>query len=118
MMDDNVFFQDSVNLTQRLIELHKDNWSIAPYPLERHGYVRRFLAGPVQAHPQAVRAEPEVSTTAATIRIVAAVILDDRGRALVVRKHGAPASSSRAASPNPAKHRCRRWPANWTKNWA
>ncbi len=40
MMDDNVFFQDSVNLTQRLIELHKDNWSIAPYPLERHGYVR------------------------------------------------------------------------------
>ncbi len=40
MMDDNVFFQDSVNLTQKLIELHKDNWSIAPYPLERHGYVR------------------------------------------------------------------------------
>lgn len=40
MMDDNVFFQDSVHLTQRLIELHKDNWSIAPYPLERHGYVR------------------------------------------------------------------------------
>ncbi len=40
MMDDNVFFQDSVNMTQRLIELHKDNWSIAPYPLERHGYTR------------------------------------------------------------------------------
>ncbi|MCW4455906.1 S9 family peptidase [Flavobacterium sp. MXW15] len=40
MMDDNVFFQDSINLTQRLIELHKDNWTIAPYPLERHGYVR------------------------------------------------------------------------------
>ena len=40
MMDDNVFFQDSVNMTQRLIELHKDNWTIAPYPLERHGYVR------------------------------------------------------------------------------
>ncbi|MCL7714692.1 S9 family peptidase [Stenotrophomonas mori] len=40
MMDDNVFFQDSVNMTQRLIELHKDNWSIAPYPLERHGYIR------------------------------------------------------------------------------
>jgi len=40
MMDDNVFFQDSVNLSQRLIELHKDNWSIAPYPLERHGYTR------------------------------------------------------------------------------
>jgi len=40
MMDDNVFFQDSVNLSQRLIELHKDNWTIAPYPLERHGYTR------------------------------------------------------------------------------
>ncbi len=40
MMDDNVFFQDSVNLTQKLIELHKDNWTIAPYPLERHGYTR------------------------------------------------------------------------------
>lgn len=38
MMDDNVFFQDSVRLVQRLIELHKDNWSIAPYPLERHGF--------------------------------------------------------------------------------
>jgi len=30
-----------------------------------------------------------VSNAAATIQIVAAVILDDRGRALVVRKHGA-----------------------------
>src|SRR6185437_9067202 len=40
MVDTNVFFQDSVRLVQRLIELHKDNWSIAPYPLERHGYVR------------------------------------------------------------------------------
>jgi len=39
MIDDNVFFRDSVLLTQRLIELHKDNWSIAPYPLERHGFV-------------------------------------------------------------------------------
>ena len=39
MIDDNVFFRDSVLLTQRLIELHKDHWSIAPYPLERHGFV-------------------------------------------------------------------------------
>ena len=30
-----------------------------------------------------------MSNAAATIRIVAAVILDDRGQALVVRKHGA-----------------------------
>ncbi|HCR32802.1 MAG TPA: NUDIX hydrolase, partial [Stenotrophomonas sp.] len=29
-----------------------------------------------------------MSNAAATIQIVAAVILDDRGRALVVRKHG------------------------------
>jgi dipeptidyl aminopeptidase/acylaminoacyl peptidase len=40
MMDDNVFFQDSVRLTQRLIELKKDHWEIAPYPLERHGFVQ------------------------------------------------------------------------------
>ncbi len=38
MIDDNVFFQDSVAMTQRLIELRKGNWSIAPYPLERHGF--------------------------------------------------------------------------------
>ena len=38
MIDDNVFFKDSVDLTQKLIELHKDKWSIAPYPLERHGF--------------------------------------------------------------------------------
>jgi dipeptidyl aminopeptidase/acylaminoacyl peptidase len=38
MIDDNVFFKDSVMLTQKLIELRKDNWSIAPYPLERHAF--------------------------------------------------------------------------------
>ncbi|HZX79154.1 MAG TPA: S9 family peptidase [Lysobacter sp.] len=40
MMDDNVFFKDSVMLTQRLIELRKDKWEIAPYPLERHSFTR------------------------------------------------------------------------------
>jgi dipeptidyl aminopeptidase/acylaminoacyl peptidase len=40
MMDDNVFFQDSVRLTQRLIELKKTDWSIAPFPLERHSFVQ------------------------------------------------------------------------------
>ncbi len=40
MIDDNVFFQDSVDMAQKLIELHKDDWQIAPYPLERHGFVR------------------------------------------------------------------------------
>ena len=38
MIDDNVFFQDSVRLAQRLIELKKDHWEIAPYPLERHTF--------------------------------------------------------------------------------
>jgi len=38
MVDDNVNFQDIVRLTQRLIELHKDNWSLAPYPVETHGF--------------------------------------------------------------------------------
>ncbi|WCE05435.1 S9 family peptidase [Pseudoxanthomonas sp. JBR18] len=40
MIDDNVFFKDSVDMTQKLIELHKDHWSIAPYPMERHGFTR------------------------------------------------------------------------------
>jgi dipeptidyl aminopeptidase/acylaminoacyl peptidase len=40
MIDDNVFFQDSVRMAQRLIELKKDHWELAPYPLERHGFVQ------------------------------------------------------------------------------
>ena len=39
MVDVNVHFQDAVRLTQRLIELGKDNWEIAPYPVEDHGFV-------------------------------------------------------------------------------
>ncbi len=39
MVDVNVHFQDAVRLTQRLIELKKDNWEIAPYPVEDHGFV-------------------------------------------------------------------------------
>ncbi|HZH43523.1 MAG TPA: prolyl oligopeptidase family serine peptidase [Lysobacter sp.] len=39
MIDDNVFYRDSVVLAQRLIELRKHNWELASYPLERHGYV-------------------------------------------------------------------------------
>jgi dipeptidyl aminopeptidase/acylaminoacyl peptidase len=38
MVDTNVLFQDSVRLTQRLIELRKENWEIAPYPVENHGF--------------------------------------------------------------------------------
>ncbi|MBW6501828.1 MAG: prolyl oligopeptidase family serine peptidase [Bacteroidales bacterium] len=38
MIDDNVHFQDVVRLSQRLIELGKENWELAVYPLERHGF--------------------------------------------------------------------------------
>jgi dipeptidyl aminopeptidase/acylaminoacyl peptidase len=38
MIDDNVFYQDSVRLAQRLIEMKKPNWELASYPLERHAY--------------------------------------------------------------------------------
>ncbi len=40
MVDTNVFFQDSVRLAQRLIELRKENWSVAFYPVEDHAFVR------------------------------------------------------------------------------
>ena len=39
MVDVNVHFQDAVRLTQRLIELGKDNWDLAVYPVEDHGFV-------------------------------------------------------------------------------
>lgn len=39
MVDVNVHFQDAVKLTQRLIELEKDNWELAGYPMEDHGFV-------------------------------------------------------------------------------
>ena len=32
-------FQDTVRLVQRLIELHKENWELAPYPVENHGFI-------------------------------------------------------------------------------
>jgi dipeptidyl aminopeptidase/acylaminoacyl peptidase len=38
MVDTNVLFQDSVRLVQRLIELRKENWSIAVFPVENHGF--------------------------------------------------------------------------------
>jgi dipeptidyl aminopeptidase/acylaminoacyl peptidase len=40
MIDDNVLYQDSVRMAQRLIEMKKDHWELASYPLERHGYVQ------------------------------------------------------------------------------
>lgn len=42
MVDVNVQFQDIVRLSQRLIELGKDNWELAVYPVEDHGFVEPF----------------------------------------------------------------------------
>ncbi|HLG40249.1 MAG TPA: prolyl oligopeptidase family serine peptidase [Chitinophagaceae bacterium] len=39
MVDVNVHFQDIVKLSQRLIELGKDNWELAVYPMEDHGFI-------------------------------------------------------------------------------
>ncbi len=39
MVDTNVHFSDAVRLTQRLIELGKENWELAVYPVENHGFV-------------------------------------------------------------------------------
>ncbi len=38
MVDANVHFLDTVRLTQRLIELKKENWEVAMYPVEPHGF--------------------------------------------------------------------------------
>ncbi|MEO5682348.1 MAG: alpha/beta fold hydrolase [Chitinophagaceae bacterium] len=39
IIDTNVNFQDAVKLSQRLIELGKDDWDIIGYPMEDHGFV-------------------------------------------------------------------------------
>ena len=39
-VDTNVHFQDSVRLAQRLIELRKENWQLALFPVENHGFER------------------------------------------------------------------------------
>jgi dipeptidyl aminopeptidase/acylaminoacyl peptidase len=38
MVDVNVHFQDIVRLSQKLIELKKENWELAVYPVEDHGF--------------------------------------------------------------------------------
>ena len=40
MEDKNVFFQDNVRMVQRLIELKKENFQLAVYPVEDHGFVQ------------------------------------------------------------------------------
>lgn len=39
MQDNNVFFQDAVLVVQRLLELKKENFEIAIYPRDPHGFV-------------------------------------------------------------------------------
>jgi dipeptidyl aminopeptidase/acylaminoacyl peptidase len=38
IVDQNVHFQDDARLVQRLIELKKENWQLAVYPVEDHGF--------------------------------------------------------------------------------
>jgi dipeptidyl aminopeptidase/acylaminoacyl peptidase len=38
VIDNNVMFQDSARLYERLIELHKDDFSMSIYPLDRHAF--------------------------------------------------------------------------------
>ncbi len=38
MQDDNVFFQDAIAVVQRLIELKKENFEMAVYPQDPHGF--------------------------------------------------------------------------------
>lgn len=40
LRDDNVLAEDDLRLSQRLIELGKENWELALHPVERHGYRR------------------------------------------------------------------------------
>jgi dipeptidyl aminopeptidase/acylaminoacyl peptidase len=40
MVDTNVLFQDSVRLAERLIELRKEDWELAAFPVENHGFER------------------------------------------------------------------------------
>ena len=40
MVDVNVHFQDTVRLVEKLIELRKENWEVAFYPVEDHAFVQ------------------------------------------------------------------------------
>jgi dipeptidyl aminopeptidase/acylaminoacyl peptidase len=41
VVDTNVHYQDTVRLVQRLIDLKKENWSVAFYPMEDHTFSRQ-----------------------------------------------------------------------------
>lgn len=40
MVDVNVHFQDTARLAQKLIELGKENWEVAMYPVEDHAFIQ------------------------------------------------------------------------------
>jgi dipeptidyl aminopeptidase/acylaminoacyl peptidase len=40
MVDNNVEFADTIRLVERLIELRKENWQLAVFPVESHGFVK------------------------------------------------------------------------------
>jgi dipeptidyl aminopeptidase/acylaminoacyl peptidase len=40
MVDTNVHVQDTIRLAQRLVELRKENWEMALYPVENHAFVQ------------------------------------------------------------------------------
>jgi dipeptidyl aminopeptidase/acylaminoacyl peptidase len=42
MVDDNVQFQDVLRLSQRFIELGKENWELAVFPVEAHGFKESY----------------------------------------------------------------------------
>jgi len=42
MVDDNVQFQDVVRLSQRFIEAGKENWELAVFPVEAHGFKESY----------------------------------------------------------------------------
>ena len=45
MVDTNVHFQDTVRLVQKLIELRKQNWSLAVYPSRVRAFMTQPLGG-------------------------------------------------------------------------
>jgi dipeptidyl aminopeptidase/acylaminoacyl peptidase len=79
MVDDNVHYQDSVRLAQRLIELRKEDWELASYPVEPHSFVEetswadeyKRILGLFERHvrgetvPRAGRANPTAETATA-----------------------------------------------------
>jgi dipeptidyl aminopeptidase/acylaminoacyl peptidase len=42
MVDDNVEYKDIVRLSQRFIELGKNNWILASFPVEAHGFKETY----------------------------------------------------------------------------